>query len=142
MGAKGQEGATNLSKCQRGYNGPLIQYPHFAEDKTEAQRETCPESYSKLAVARTPLRSASHLSPYSKSQALTLGILPLWEGKETGGGSKQGGDRKPVTEEQEVVVGVHPAAVCSHCVLITAASSFLASERPPCPDWQGSDRGA
>lgn len=47
-----------------------------------------------------------------------------------GGGSEQGRDRKPVAEEQEVVVGVHPAAVSSHCVLITKASSFLASERP------------
>ena len=40
------------------------------------------------------------------------------------GGSEQGSDRKPVAEEQEVVVWVHPAAVCSHCVLITKATVF------------------
>lgn len=46
-------------------------------------------------------------------------------GQGNGGGGKQGRDRKSVTEEQEVVVGVHPAAECSHCMLITAASSLL-----------------
>lgn len=81
------------------------------------------------------------MSPYSKPRAPALGIVPLSEGKGMGGGSEQGRDRKPVAEEQEVVVGVHPAAVCSHCVLITKASSFLASERPPRPCWQGSDKG-
>jgi hypothetical protein len=45
----------------------------------------------------------------------------LREGKGIGGGGKQGRDRKPITEEQEVVVGVYPAAVCSHYLLITAA---------------------
>ena len=70
------------------------------------------------------------MSLYSTPPAPALGILPLSEGKGMGG-SEQGRDRKPVAEEQEVVVGVHPAAVCSHCVLITKVSRFLASERPP-----------
>lgn len=99
------------------------------------------ESHSKLVAARTQFKSTSHLSPDSKPQAPTLGILPLQEGKGIGAGSKQGRDRKPVTEEQEVVVGVHPAAVCSHCMLITAASSSPASERPPRPACRGSDKG-
>lgn len=37
------------------------------------------------------------------------------------------------------MVGVHPAAVCSYNMLITAASSLLAYEGPPYPDKQGSD---
>lgn len=35
-------------------------------------------------------------------------------GRRGGGGGKQGRDRKPKAEAQEVVVGVLPAAVCSH----------------------------
>lgn len=77
-----------------------------------------------------------------QTQAPTPRILPFWEGKGIGGGCKQGRDRKPATEEQEVAVGVHPAAVCTYNVLITAVSSLLAYEGPPSPDRQRSDKGA
>lgn len=58
------------------------------------------------------------------------GDPPLWEGKGPGGRGKQGRDRKPVAEEPEVVIGVHPAAVVSHCMLFTAASSLLGGHLP------------
>lgn len=102
---------------------------------------TCSESYSKLVAARTQFRSTSHESLFQAPSPNLRDPSPMG-GQGDWRWSKQSRDRKPVTEEQEVVVGVPPAAVCSHCMLITVASSFLTSERPPRPDWQESDKDA